>query len=165
MKASRFWILVALPIALTACGGDDVDDTATIDMSDTMQTATMPMDTAMDNMDMAGMSTIALEPLNDSGASGEAMIHESGDGLEVVVELMGAPEGERPGHIHAGTCADLGDVVYPLQAVAVGADGTGTSTSSLDVGMGEVADGQHVVNYHGEGGTPIACGAISMHQM
>jgi plastocyanin len=77
-----------------------------------------------------------------------------------------------PAHIHAGTCAELGDVVYPLTDVAV-AEGESSGPESalpvkvsetvVDAPLQEIIDGGHAINVHlsaDEIGTYIACGDI-----
>jgi hypothetical protein len=78
-----------------------------------------------------------------------------------------------PAHIHAGTCADLGDVVIPLPDVAVPAGGEASGAASalpiaasrtvVDVPFRDIVEGGHAVNVHlsaDEIGTYIACGDI-----
>ena len=78
-----------------------------------------------------------------------------------------------PAHIHAGTCDELGEVVFPLTDVALpvgemmGAEGGHpveiSDTNLPDVPLQTILDGQHAVNIHlsaDEIGTYIACGNI-----
>lgn len=77
-----------------------------------------------------------------------------------------------PAHIHAGTCAELGDVVFPLQDLAA-PEGEFTGPASavtvtlseniVDAPLQEMIDGGHAINVHlsnEEIGTYIACGDI-----
>ena len=77
-----------------------------------------------------------------------------------------------PAHIHSGTCAELGDVVVPLNDLAA-PDGEFTGPESavavtlsenvVDVPLQEIIDGGHAINVHlsnDEIGTYIACGDI-----
>ena len=71
-----------------------------------------------------------MQPLNNSGISGEATLTPQGSQLQVMVRLTGlAQGGEHPGHIHSGTCDAPGPVVTPLQPISAGADGTETPWS------------------------------------
>jgi hypothetical protein len=99
--------------------------------------------------------------------------------LTWLVPASGAqtPEGEAAGaaypvHVHAGTCAELGEVIHPLQDL-VGPEGDWTgpdtvvsvtlSENIVDVPLQEIIDGGHAINVHlsnGEIGTYIACGDI-----
>lgn len=161
MRTVRSWTLAALPLLLAACGGGG-ERTAGGEAADTAGVAaSAPADPAAGRAPVG--TTFALNALNDSGAAGEATVSDAGGPLQVMVRLTGAPAGDRPGHIHTGTCDDLGPVVEPLQPVTVGADGTGTSTSTLTTDMNTLMAGQYLVSYHGEGGTPIACGQLQVH--
>jgi hypothetical protein len=83
-----------------------------------------------------------------------------------------------PAHIHAGTCATLGDVVFPLTDVTdpatAGAEWVGaetahavkTSRTDVAVSFDELVAGEYAVNVHlssEEIGTYIACGDIGGH--
>ena len=98
---------------------------------------------------------------------------------DVTVDGPGTP---RPGHIHAGSCAELGDVVYALNNATVdglaadstpaadsaftGSDAALTDYSSqtnLDVSLDEILSGDHAINFHLSGdeiSTYIACGDL-----
>jgi plastocyanin len=79
-----------------------------------------------------------------------------------------------PAHIHSGTCAELGDVVLPLNDVThIGDDSERTGAASaipvkssvtvVDMPLQEIIDGGHAINVHlsaDEIGTYIACGDI-----
>jgi hypothetical protein len=77
-----------------------------------------------------------------------------------------------PVHVHAGTCAELGEVVYPLKDTAApagdfaGAESAVPVTLSenvVDVPLQELLDGAFAINVHlsnEEIGTYIACGDI-----
>lgn len=86
-----------------------------------------------------------------------------------VAEPAGATH---PVHIHAGTCAELGDVVVPLDDLAApGGDRTGPesavavtlSENIVDIPLQEIIDGGHAINVHlsnDEIDTYVACGDI-----
>lgn len=77
-----------------------------------------------------------------------------------------------PVHIHSGTCAELGDVVVPLDDLAApegeftGPDSAVAVTLSeniVDLPLQDIIDGGHAINVHlsnDEIGTYIACGDI-----
>jgi len=124
------------------------------------------------------------------GRSGLALALVAAVGLGAGV--VGAQEDEptHPAHIHAGTCAELGDVVFPLTdvgavggmmaamagtpeaatpAAMAGAIGAGsavpveTSYTLVDADLATIAEGGHAINVHlsaDEIGTYIACGDI-----
>jgi plastocyanin len=82
--------------------------------------------------------------------------------------------GAHPAHIHSGSCADLGDVVYPLTDITpIGGDTDRTgaasaipvegSTTVVDTPLQDLVDGDFAINVHlsaDEIGTYIACGDI-----
>jgi plastocyanin len=79
-----------------------------------------------------------------------------------------------PAHIHSGSCAELGDVVYPLADITeVGGDAERTgaasaipvkgSTTVVDTPLQDLVDGDFAINVHlsaDEIDTYIACGDI-----
>ncbi len=96
-------------------------------------------------------------------------------------------EGDYPGHIHAGSCDDLGDVVFPLGNASLGGMMSGspeagtsememgemmgsedrvpvaTSLTTVDVSLEDILADEHAINFHlseEEIGTYIACGDI-----
>lgn len=74
---------------------------------------------------------ISLTPQNDSGEKGIALLRQTDKGLQVDVVLdPGFPQDlMQPAHIHKGTCAELGDVVYPLTDVKNGSSTTVLQTT------------------------------------
>jgi hypothetical protein len=100
--------------------------------------------------------------------------------LLVPVSVAQTPVGEadaleeaHPAHIHAGSCAELGDVVLPLGDVAVPAGATQEGSASahavklsqthVDMPLQELIDGGYAVNVHQsteEIDVYIACGDI-----
>lgn len=175
MRLSRSFGLLALPLVVAACGGGDggngedqtaIGDSATMGAAPTDSSAAATSAPAGDTAGGHGSMpmTVQLAALNNSGASGEATLTAQGEQTQVAVRLTGLKgTGAHPGHIHQGTCDNLGSVVAPLQSVTPGADGTGTATATAPVAMNTAMNGQHVVNYHMPDGTPAACGAIQGH--
>lgn len=172
MKATRLWALTALPFALAACGGGDEEGTAeggadTMSATGTMtDTTTAPA--AMADTGMAGASAmggaVTMNAVGSSGVTGQAQFMEHGTGQTMVtVNLTAQGNSTHSGHIHTGTCEAPGDVVVPLQDVTL-ANGTGSSSSTIEVPLATVMNGQHIVAYHqgqgAEAGAPVVCGAI-----
>jgi hypothetical protein len=167
MKIPRGLLVVPVAVLLAACGGDaEETDTALIE-TETPAAETAPPPGATTTPQMPAMPmTAQLQSLQDSGVTGEATITGRGNQTEVMVRLMGAPPGgSHPGHIHSGTCQAIGGVVQALQPVAVDSAGTGTMTTTVDVPANTAMNGQHIVVYHGAGGTPVTCAAIPAHMM
>lgn len=171
MKLSRSFGLLALPLVVAACGGgegENGEDQTAIGDSATMSAAPADTTTAAwgDTADGHGaaLMTVQLATVQNSGVSGEATLTEQGGEVQVSVRLTGLKgTGAHPGHVHQGTCDNLGSVVAPLPSVTPGADGTGTATGTAAVAMNTAMNGQHVVNYHLPDGKPAACGAITGH--
>ncbi len=96
--------------------------------------------------------------------------------MAVPAGLAQTPVGEatesHPAHIHSGTCAELGDVVAPLENVeaapgeAVGpesAHAVDISRTFVEIPLDDIIAGDHAINVHlsdEEIGTYIACGDI-----
>lgn len=108
----------------------------------------------------AGSQTLQLTPSQDSGVSGTATFTDTGDGVQVDLEVQGLPEDgvEHLAHIHEGaTCADDragqgGPVEFPLESVVAEGD-TGASTTVIpDVTVSELFSGEkeRYVNVHAE---------------
>lgn len=163
MKSNRGWLLLALPLSLAACGGDEGD------------TAETPADSAIaaidaptvDTAPMGAMpTTLALQSVDSSGVMGQATVIPNGDmQTQVQVQLSGLTPGAHPGHIHEGKCPTPGAVVHPLPEITASADGSGSAATTLPVDASTFMDGNHVITYHGEGGKPVACGDLVAHAM
>jgi hypothetical protein len=159
-RSARSASLLALaPLLLLAgCGGDapPAEEPVDLEAPPAVEAAPSPMDTMIH-------VTIALGPMNESGVTGEAMAMHSDDAVVVILELEGLPgEGQFNAHIHSGSCADGGPVLVALNPVAGLADGTGTSTTTLEADDLDASE-SHFIMVHGEGGTPIACGNMEGH--
>jgi len=166
MNGSRFWLAIPVALLMTACGGDATDDDLVITDGEpgmAMEEVAPPGPA----MDMPAMPmTAQLQALQDSGVNGEATVTGRGAQTEVMVRLTGATANATyPGHIHSGTCAAVGGVVQPLQPITADATGAGTMTVTVDVPGNTTMNGQHIVVYHNEGGTPVTCAAIPAHMM
>ncbi len=143
--------LAALPLFLFACGGEDVPepDAAPAPVAEEAAPAAEP---ATEHV------TIALASSNESGVFGEAMAMHTDESVVVVLEIAGLPAaGEYAAHVHIGTCATGGGVAAALNPVIGLADGTGSSTTTLELSA-LPAEQSHFVQVHGAGGSPVACG-------
>ena len=103
---------------------------------------------------------VPINELNGSGVSGDASLTDNGDGSTTVDILVDGATGGHPAHIHSGTCAELGDVVYPLTDL----DASGASVTIVEVPLADLlASGPYAINIHlsaDEIGTYVACGDI-----
>jgi hypothetical protein len=107
---------------------------------------------------------VMMNAVGTSGVTGQAQFMEHGAGQTMVTVNLTAQGGStHSGHIHTGTCDAPGAVVVPLQDVTL-ANGTGSSTSTIEVPLATVMNGQHIVAYHQSSGdnpgAPVVCGAI-----
>ncbi len=149
-----------------ACGGAE-DDTFEGSMADTtvvepgLEPGQAP-GAAVGPEQVGSGQTIAFEPLQDSGVAGEATITDRGGQTEVMVRLTGAVAGgSHNGHIHSGSCDAIGGVVQALEPIEPDGTGTGTMTTTVEMPVSQLSDGQHVVVYHAEGGAPMTCAPLS----
>jgi hypothetical protein len=103
---------------------------------------------------------VPINELNGSGVSGDASLTDNGDGTTTVDILVDGATGGHPAHIHSGTCAKLGDVVYPLTDV----NASGESVTVVDASLADLqTTGPYAINIHlsaDEIGTYVACGDI-----
>jgi hypothetical protein len=103
---------------------------------------------------------VPINELNASGVSGDASLTDNGDGSTTVDILVDGATGGHPAHIHSGTCAELGDVVYPLTDV----DASGESITVVETSLADLsATGPYAINIHlsaDDIGTYVACGDI-----
>ena len=111
--------------------------------------------------DSAGVE-VTLAEQNDSGERGVAVLEDVNGQLRVTLTVQGQPAGVRqPAHIHSGTCADIGGVVYPLTFPT-----DGGSVTSLDIALDDLrTGGPYAINVHQSTDEPqiyVACGDISL---
>jgi len=105
--------------------------------------------------------TVNLGEQNNSQETGTATLTEDNGSTTVVLNLTGAPKGvAQPAHIHTGSCANLGDVKYPLNTPT-----DGTSSTVLDgTTIADLLASPMAINVHKsttEVNTYIACGDIT----
>lgn len=152
----RFGVLFALPLVLAACNADGGEDFAPVD--DALE--------ALDDVMPPMPSTATFSSLGDSGVNGEAILTPMGEASEVTVSLAGlAPGTTHPGHIHEGTCASPGSVVTPLSEITADGNGAGSMTVVAPIAADSALSGEHIILYHGDGGTPIVCAELAAHTM
>ena len=136
-------LMAVLALAVAGCGGDDDEPAA----EPTTATAG------------GGAVTVDLSEQNGSGQSGTATLESmDGDMTHVTIELSSPPADPQPAHIHSGTCAELGDVVYPLTNVE-----GGTSETDVAAPLEDLLADDFAVNVHrseADIGTYVACGDI-----
>jgi hypothetical protein len=164
MKLSMRWLGLSLVALLAACPGERPDDVVITDDPAAPAPEVGP-ETAPPAEQMMTQRA-AVREVQGSGVSGEVTIADRGDRTEISVRLADAPANSTlPGHVHSGTCENIGGVQQALEQITTDATGAGTMTATVDLAPMTAMDGQHVVVYHGEGGTPIACAEIPAHMM
>lgn len=149
-------LALAVLLAVTACADDTEAPIEDLDPAPQTAPESAPASEMIHH-------TISLDAMNESGVAGEAMAMHSDDAVVIMLEIEGLPgEGEYPAHIHSGNCADGGPVAVPLDPVIGLPDGTGASTTTLEID--EVSEDEpHFIMVHGEGTNPIACGDMEGH--
>lgn len=162
---ARLFLTAGITLALAGCAstGRQVEGAAreTGDaVADAGSAAATAAKKATDDMEAESDFHLPFVTLNQSGATGHVMMEEMGDQTRVMVHLEGAAAGSHPGHIHRGTCEQTGEVLIPLQSVTVAANGKGMATSTVNMSIEKLEEGDHIVLYHGAGGTPIVCAEI-----
>lgn len=100
-------------------------------------------------------------------AAGIAHLSISGHTLTVLLTVTGlAPKTQHMVHIHSGTCASQGAVVYPLTTLTTNTAGKATSTTTIQNVTNIPASGWYVNVHNGTdlstqtGFDPIACGDV-----
>ncbi len=111
----------------------------------------------------------------DEAVHGSAQLKIDSNKVVVTLTLSGlAPNSVHMAHIHAGSCASQGAVVYPLKPVTADAEGNATTSTTISItNIKEFRSAQLYINVH-EAGTmsgmskqqgfdPITCGNIIDH--
>lgn len=150
--------VLALALTLTACKKVGTQQGPAANQNQPGQQAAQTDD--KERMEKEAMATATLYSLasqNNSGETGTVKIFDVDGKAKVVLTVTGAPAGvEQPAHIHEGTCAKLGPVVFGLTNVVNGA-----SETSFTVPLSAIFNGsQRAVNVHksqAEIGTYVAC--------
>jgi hypothetical protein len=105
-------------------------------------------------------SVVTLSAQNDSGMSGVATLTGMNGNTFVELNLTGAPvDVTQPAHIHTGSCADIGGVVYPLIFPVNGISQT-TLTVPLDTILANLPLALNVHKSAAEASVYVACGDL-----
>lgn len=103
---------------------------------------------------------IPLAMQNDSGETGRVTMSEVNGQVKVMVNLTSASvDQSQPAHIHRGSCATLGEVVYTLSQVVNGSSET-TITAAFEALKSNLPLTINVHKSVAESGTYVACGDI-----
>jgi len=125
-------------------------------------------DTSLRSSQMA-QATFQGTKNGNENVSGNATLSLSGRTLTVKMTVTGlAPNSDHMVHIHAGTCASQGPVIYPLQVLKADASGKATTTTNIPNVMTIPANGWYI-NVHDStdlstqtGFNPISCGDVTL---
>ena len=163
MKLTRLLSLAAVPLVMLACA--PADDEPEILEDDVAFEEPVVVEEPAAGMEMA---TLDFTALGDMGHEGQVQLMPMGNQTQIMVTLSGPEAGMHAGHIHTGTCDNIGSVVVPLETVDVPENAPGSSTSTVDIPAATVMNGQHLVAYHvagGDPGAPVVCANIPMQMM
>jgi hypothetical protein len=162
MRIHQLSAIAVLPFFLLACDTDDRDDTTFA--NDTLVTDTAA-DTDTREHQVGDEETVTLGDLHDSGVTGNARFTVmSQNETEVMLEVEDGPaNGSMQAHIHRGTCDNPGEAVHDLEAVSTDAEGRGVSTTTVNVRLANIMDGNHVIAAHDAAGQPVTCADIPEH--
>lgn len=109
---------VVVVLLLSACGGSTSAPASSGTATSTSAASSSTSATATLKHTPNGTANITWNPANQE--------------LTVKISLVGlAPSSTHPAHIHSGSCAKQGAVVYPLQNVVADAHGVGSSTTVI----------------------------------
>jgi len=110
--------------------------------------------------------SFSMNAFNGSGTSGTARIDDQpGGAATVTVVLQGVPPGPHAGHVHRGSCANQGPILFGLNPITPDAQGNGSSNT---VGVPDtlLVPGFYI-QYHvtlNPPGDPLACAEIPQAQ-
>ncbi len=124
--------------------------------------------------------TVVMNAQNNSGESGVAELTAEGKNTKVVVKVRRPPTGEeaQQGHIHPGTCGEIGAIYKPLAILVPPASfmpasevpgellpddgGFLVSVTHVDATFDDLTQGDKVINVHDESDFAlyVSCGAI-----
>ena len=108
---------VVVVLLLSACGGS---------------TSTPASSGTATSTSAASSSTATATLKHTPNGTANVTWDPASQGLTVKISLVGlAPSSTHPAHIHSGSCAKQGAVVYPLQNVVADAHGVGSSTTVI----------------------------------
>lgn len=107
---------------------------------------------------------VVLNPQNGTKVTGNALATELPGGLvRITLNVEGLEPGQHKVHIHAGSCANQGDIKFDLETLRATADGKATSTTVIKVDYTTLTTGSFYFNVHNDPGTDTyiaSCGEI-----
>jgi hypothetical protein len=113
---------------------------------------------------MMETNVVVLSPSDNSNVSGLAWVTQDGDHLIVTTLIWGlAPGSAHSNHIHSGSCANQGGIVYDLADLTANEQGMATATTRVNTDMSMMGMASHYVNVHAGilGSAPTAAPGIT----
>jgi hypothetical protein len=113
---------------------------------------------------MMDTNVVTLSPSDGSNVSGLAWVTQDGDHLIVTTLIWGlAPGSAHSNHIHTGSCANQGGIVYDLADLTANDQGVATATTRVNTDMAMMGMASHYVNVHAGilGSSPAAAAGIT----
>lgn len=95
--------------------------------------------------------TVNISEIEDSGVTGDVQFTVLAENeTDVLVEVRDAqPNATYQVAVHQGTCDNVGAEAHSLETLQTNEQGDGASTTTLNVRLANVMDGNHVVALHG----------------
>jgi hypothetical protein len=176
MKIYKLGVFAVLPLFLLGCDPQDEPAFTDDDLATEERTH-----------EVGDTETVGLSAIEDSGVTGDARFTVlSMNETDVIVEIEdAAPNATYRVAIHRGTCDNVGAQAHQLDSIETNEQGNGALSTSLNVQLANVTDGNHVVAVYGPradhgdadtrtdadpdaeeqatatGDRPVACGDIS----
>jgi hypothetical protein len=140
MKIYKLGVFAVLPLFLLGC--DPQDEPAFTDDDRATEERTHQI---------GDTETVGLSEIEDSGVTGDARFTVlSQNETDVIVEIEdAAPNATYRVAIHRGTCDNVGAQAHQLDSLETNAEGDGALSTSLNVQLANVTDGNHVVAVYG----------------
>jgi hypothetical protein len=150
MKNTVIWIIVILVLVVGVLWY----------MNRPTEEVPAPASSGQEEVEVPRSFVVALSAQNDSGMSGTATFTEVDGSTLVELDLTGAPEEVvQPAHIHTGSCADIGGIVYPLESPVNGISET-TLNVSIDNILAQLPLALNVHKSPEETDIYVACGDL-----
>jgi hypothetical protein len=140
MKIYKLGVFAVLPLFLLGCDPQDEPAFTDDDLATEERTH-----------EVGDTETVGLSAVEDSGVTGDARFTVlSQNETDVIVEIEDAvPNATYQVAIHRGTCDNVGAQAHQLDAVQTNEQGNGAISTSLNVRLANVTDGNHVVAVYG----------------
>jgi hypothetical protein len=140
MKLYKLGVFAVLPLFLLGC--DPQEEPAFTDDDRATEERTHQV---------GDTETVGLSAIEDSGVSGDARFTVlSENQTDVIVEIEdAAPNATYRVAIHQGTCDNVGTQAHQLDSIETNEQGNGALSTSLNVQLANVTDGNHVVAVYG----------------